>query len=443
MKIKSFNQGTLISKHNQLEYTINKDLCYFNDIDEVKKEMLTEEYNDNKYYFTLKDIKEADNYYTFEYQVEEEYRSLRSIKKESRTLKLSLLDYILKINPLQHDYTVLDPSNIYYKNIEDVKIGFKGHEWLPKEEISDLEQYKLLILGIISKYSYSQYKANKYTLLSKEKDTFLHKVNNAENFQDLKTIVNTELNQVETEHLLNEEHRVRTNKRARNVSIIASLLIFATIAILVVFLMKNQMESNLSNEFTQAEQLQETNTIYKDLYNGDIETAVDKMNNSEEFTEEDIINVYKDNSMYQELIEFDNQETPFVIEELRDLEQVSTIRELAFEYEDNLVLQNELAVIDDDMTYLMGASLESMYDEQKKRVAEVALRNDNAQLAQEINNTLKSSDIEIALIEKQISDLESQKESLDDDDEEKAIDRDIDDLEKEIESIENDNSNDS
>ena len=248
---------------------------------------------------------------------------------------------------------------------------------------------------------------------------------------------------METEHLLNEEHRVRTNKRVRNVSILASLLIFATIAILVVFLMKNQMESNLSNEFTQAEQLQETNTIYKDLYNGDIETAVDKMNNSEEFTEEDIINVYKDNSMYQELIEFDNQETPFVIEELRDLEQVSTIRELAFEYEDNLVLQNELAVIDDDMTYLMGASLESMYDEQKKRVAEVALRNDNAQLAEEINNTLKSSEIEIALIEKQISDLESQKESLDDDDEEKAIDKDIDDLEKEIKSIENDKSNDS
>src|SRR5699024_6968973 len=442
MKIKSFNQGTLISKHNQLEYTINKDLCYFNDIDEVKKEMLTEEYNDNKYYFTLKDIKEADNYYTFEYQVEEEYRSLRSIKKESRTLKLSLLDYILKINPLQHDYTVLDPSNIYYKNIEDVKIGFKGHEWLPKEEISDLEQYKLLILGIIYKYNYSQYKANKYTVLSKQKNTFLQRVNNAENFQDLKTIVNTELNQVETEHLLNEEHRVRTNKRVRNVSIFASLLIFATIAILVVFLMKNQMESNLSNEFTQAEQLQETNTIYKYLYNGDIETAVDKMNNSEEFTEEDIINVYKDNSMYQELIEFDNQETPFVIEELRDLEQVSTIRELAFEYEDNLVLQNELAVIDDDMTYLMGASLESMYDEQKKRVAEVALRNDNAQLAEEINNTLKSSEIEIALIEKQISDLESQKESLDDDDEEKAIDKDIDDLEKEIKSIENDKSND-
>ena len=57
---------------------------------------------------------------------------------------------------------------------------------------------------------------------------------------------------METEHLLNEEHRVRTNKRVRNVSIFASLLIFATIAILVVFLMKNQMESNLSNEFTQA-----------------------------------------------------------------------------------------------------------------------------------------------------------------------------------------------
>lgn len=443
MKIKSFNQGSLISKHNQLEYTINKDLCYFNDVDEVKKEMLSEEHNSNNYYFPLKDIKEADNYYTFEYQVEDGYSSLRSIKKESRTLKLSLLDYILKINPLQHDYTVLDPSNIYYRNIEDVKIGFRGHEWLPKEEISDLEQYKLLILGIVSKYSYSKYKTNKYTLLSKEKDTFLHTVNNAESFQQLKTIVNRELNQVETEHLLSEEHRNRTNKRVRNVSIIASTLVLTTIAVLAVLLLKNQMETELENEFVQVEQLQEVNTVYKDLYNNDIDKAVESMTNSEDFTDEDISNVYKDNKMYQDLIEFDNQQTPFVIEDLRDSENVSQIRELAFEYEDNLVLQNELAIIDEDMSYLMGASLETMYDEQMERVANVALRNDYIQIAEEVNNSINSPKLQISLLEKEVADLKTQKEDIDDDDEEKAIDKDIAELEEQIEELENTNSNNS
>lgn len=441
MKIKSFNQGTLISKHNQLEYTINKDLCYFNDVNEVRKEMMTEETDLNNYYFNLKDIKEADSYYTFEYQVEDGYSSLRSIKKESRTLKLSLLDYILKINPLQHGYTVLDPSNIYYKNIEDVKIGFRGHEWLPKEEMSDLEQYKLLILGIVSKYSYSKYKTNKYTLLSKEKDTFLHTVNNAESFSQLKKIVNTELNQVETEHLLNEEHRNRTNKRIRNISIIATALILTTIAVIAVFIIQGQMQKELENEFAQAEELQSENTIYKDLYNDEIDKAIKGMENSDEFSDEDIIDVYKDNLMYEDLIEFDSQETPFVIENLRDSENVSKIRELAFEYEDNLVLQNELAIIDGDMAYLMGASLETMYDEQMERVADVALQNDHIQIAEEVNDSINSPRLQVQLIERQIKQLETEKEELDDDDEEKAIDNDIEDLEEQIEELENTDSN--
>lgn len=438
MKIQNFNKGTLISKHNQLEYLINKDLCYFNDVEEVRREMLNE--NEQQHYFILKDIKEADNYYTFEYTVEDGYSNLRSIKNESRTLKLSLLDYILKINPLQHNYTVLDPSNIFYKNIEDVKIGFRGHEWLPKEEISDLEQYKLLILGVISKYTYAKYKTNKYNLLSKEKDTFLHTVNNAESFSQLKAIVNTELNEVETKHLLNEEHRNRTNKRIRNVSIIGSILIIATLAIIAVFLMRTQMETNLQNQFAQAEELKQTNTIYKDLYNGDIEQATNKMADSDDFNEEDIINVYKEHGMYEELIELDNQETPYIIEELRNNDNTDTIRQYAFNYEDNLVLQNELAIIDEDMTYLMGANIDTMYEEQMERVAELALNNNNTSLAEEINEVVNSPSISIELLQSQISELETQKENTDDDDEEDSIDNDIEEIENQIEEIEQNNN---
>lgn len=438
MKIQNFNKGTLISKHNQLEYLINKDLCYFNDVEEVRREMLNE--NEQQHYFILKDIKEADNYYTFEYTVEDGYSNLRSIKNESRTLKLSLLDYILKINPLQHNYTVLDPSNIFYKNIEDVKIGFRGHEWLPKEEISDLEQYKLLILGVISKYTYAKYKTNKYNLLSKEKDTFLHTVNNAESFSQLKAIVNTELNEVETKHLLNEEHRNRTNKRIRNVSIIGSILIIATLAIIAVFLMRTQMETNLQNQFAQAEELKQTNTIYKDLYNEDIEQATNKMADSDDFNEEDIINVYKEHGMYEELIELDNQETPYIIEELRNNDNTDTIRQYAFNYEDNLVLQNELAIIDEDMTYLMGANIDTMYEEQMERVAELALNNNNTSLAEEINEVVNSPSISIELLQSQISELETQKENTDDDDEEDSIDNDIEEIENQIEEIEQNNN---
>lgn len=435
MKIKSFNKGSLILKHNQLEYTINKDLCYFNDVNEVRKEMLENDKCENNYYFPLKDIKEAESYYTFEYTIEDGYSSLHSVKKESRTLKLSLLDYILEINPLEHYFTVLDPANIYYKNIEDVKIGFRGHEWLPKEEISDLEQYKLLIMGVLSKFSYARYKENKYTLLSKEKDTFLHTINNAESFQKLKKLVRTELNNVETEHLLNEEHRNRTNRRIRNISIIGSAIVLSIIAFLAVLLANNQLEESLAEEFNQAEQLAHENTVYKDLYEGNYDRATQTMINSESFTDEDVIEVYKNQNMYEELLEFENQETPYVIESLRENDRYDYIRELAFKYEENLVLQNELAVIDEDMTYLTSANLDSMYDEQKERVATLALENDYYQLAEKINEQVNSPSIETAIIETRIEQLQNDLDATDDDAEEKSIEDEIEELEDRIDEL--------
>ena len=439
MKIKSFNRGTLISKHNQLEYTINKDLCNFNDVEEVKKEMLTEQEVENKYYFPLKDIKEAENYYTFEYTVEDNYSNLHSVKNESRTLKLSLLDYILEIQPLDHHYTVLDPANIYYRNIEDVKIGFRGHEWLPKEEVSDLEQYKLLILGMISKFNYARYKQNKFTLLSKEKDTFLHTVNNAESFSQLKKIVRKELNDVQTTHLLNEEQRNRTNKRMRNVSIIGAILVLTALSVIAVIIFNNQLQDNLASDFAQAEQLENENTIYRDLYHENYQQATQSMVDSDDFTDEEVINIYKEQNMYEQLIEIDNNETPYVIEDLRTNEQFDTIRELAFQYEDNLVLQNELAIIDEDMTQLISADLASMYEEQMLRAANLGLENDNQQLAEDINEQINSPSIQVSILESRIEQLELDKQNTNDDAEESSIDDDIADLDNQIQELVDEN----
>lgn len=39
MKIRNFNEGTLVGKHNHLEYIINVDLCHISDIDEIRYDL--------------------------------------------------------------------------------------------------------------------------------------------------------------------------------------------------------------------------------------------------------------------------------------------------------------------------------------------------------------------------------------------------------------------
>lgn len=61
-------------------------------------------------------------------------------------------------------------------------------------------------MSTLSQYTFDKYYRNKFEVLSKEKDDFFHKVNNAETFEKLKEIVRHELNQVQTDYLLNEEN---------------------------------------------------------------------------------------------------------------------------------------------------------------------------------------------------------------------------------------------
>lgn len=69
-------------------------------------------------------------------------------------------------------------------------------------------------MSTLSQYTFDKYYRNKFEVLSKEKDDFFHKVNNAETFEKLKEIVRHELNQVQTDYLLNEEKRKRETRKS-------------------------------------------------------------------------------------------------------------------------------------------------------------------------------------------------------------------------------------
>ncbi|MDU0435903.1 MULTISPECIES: hypothetical protein [Staphylococcus] len=425
MKIRNFNEGTLIGKHNHLEYIINADLCHISDIDEIRYD-LTEP---NDLFFEVKDLKKEGNYFHIIYNTDNEYNSFLSAKKESKALKLSLIDYVLKVDPLKDNFTVMHPANLFFKNIEDIKIGFKGHEYLPKPKVNNLEQYKLLIMSTVSQYTYDKYYRNKFEVLSKEKDEFFHKVNNAETFEKLKEIVRQELNQVQTEYLLNEEKRNRETRKKYIRNLVLSFVGIAIVISLIAFMIVNGKQQELNNKIAQADKQEQRSKVYENLYNGNVDQAIKGMKNNNSFNQEDIEKTLKKEKKYEELIELNSKNTPYVIEQLYKEGKQNKIRELAYNFENNDTLDLEKKILDKDGTAFSVGSTGN-YEEQSKRLALVSAEEGYVQSAEDINKKLKDDEVEKEINKAKIKQLEEEKKNTKDKDKKNEIQKDIEKLEK-------------
>ncbi|SGV92864.1 hypothetical protein [Staphylococcus aureus] len=425
MKIRNFNEGTLVGKHNHLEYIINVDLCHISDIDEIRYD-LTEP---NELFFEVKDLQKEGDYFHIIYNTDNEYNSFLSAKKESKALKLSLMDYVLKVDPLKDNITVMHPANLFFKNIEDIKIGFKGHEYLPKPKINNLEQYKLLIMSTLSQYTFDKYYRNKFEVLSKEKDDFFHKVNNAETFEKLKEIVRHELNQVQTDYLLNEEKRKRETQKKYIRNLILGFVGIAIVISLISFMIVNGKQQELDSKIAQADKQEQRSKVYENLYNGNVDQAVKGMKHDDSFNKEDIEKTLKKEKKYEELIELSSKNTPYVIEQLYKEGKQNKIRELAFNFENNDTLSLEKKILDKDGTAFSVGST-GKYEEQSKRLALASAKEGYVESAEDINKKLKDNEVEEEINKAKIKQLKEEKDSTKDKDEKKEIQKDIEKLEK-------------
>lgn len=425
MNIRNFNEGTLVGKHNHLEYIINVDLCHVSDIDEIRYDLT----KPNDLFFEVKDMKREGDYFHIVYNIDEEYNSFLSAKRESKALKLALMDYVLKVNPLENNITYLHPANLYFKNIEDIKIGFKGHEYLPQPKINNLEQYKLLIMSTISHFTFDKYYRNKFEVLSKEKDDFFHKVNNAETFEKLKEIVRKELNEVQTQHLMNEEKRKENYKKKYIRNLILGFVAITFLVSMIAFLIVHGKSNQLDNEIQQAKIEQKKSKIYKNLYNGNVDKAIEGMKKDKHFDKEDLKKTFKKEKKYEQLISLDKKETPYVIEKLYEQKNEKEIRELAYNFENNETLQLEKDIIDKEGTAFSTGS-EGHYKEQNKRLAMVSAEEGYIETAEDINKKLKDSDVEKEINKGKIKQLKEEKDNTDDKDKKKELDKDIEKLEK-------------
>lgn len=425
MKIKDFNEGTLLGKSNQLEYIVNSDLCFVDDLEEIRHHLT----KPNSLFFEVKDLKKEGDYFHIVYNKEDNYQTFLSAKKENKALRLSLMDYILRVDPLKDNITVMHPANVYFKNIEDIKIAFRGHDYLPKPKINNLEQYKLLIMSTLSQYTFDKYYRNKFEVLSKEKDDFFHKVNNAETFEVLKEVVKKELNNVQTEYLLSEEKRKRETKQKYFKRFILSSIAIVILISFISFLIIHNKNNQLNERIAEAQHEKQRNTVYENLYKGNIDEAVKGMEKSKDFKKSDIEDTLKKEKKYEQLIKLDSKNTPFVIEQLYKEGKQNKIRELAYNFENNDTLSLEKQIIDKDGTAFSVGST-GKYKEQNKRLALTSAEEGYVQTAEDINKKLNDSEIEKAINKAKIKQLKDDKESTKDKDEKKEIQKDIEKLEK-------------
>lgn len=425
MKIRNFNDGTLVGKHNHLEYIVNIDLCHISDVDEISHDLT----KPNDLFFEVKDLKKEGDYFHIIYNTDEEYNSFLTAKKESKALKLSLMDHVLKVNPLKDNITVMHPANLFFKNIEDIKIGFKGHEYLPKPKVNNLEQYKLLIMSTLSQYTFDKYYRNKFEVLSKEKDDFFHKVNNAETYEKLCDIVKQELNQVQTEYLLNEEKRHREVRKKYLRNLIIGIVGVAILISLISFMIINGKQQELDHKISQANKQEQRSKVYENLYNGKVDEAVKGMKNDDSFDKKDIENTLKKENKYEELIKLNSKNTPYVIEQLYKQGKQNKIRELAYNFENNDTLDLEKKILDKEGTAFNVGST-GHYKAQNKRLALASAEEGYVETAEDINKKLNDDEVKDEINKAKVKQLKDEKDSTKDKDKKKEIQKDIEKLEK-------------
>lgn len=425
MKIKDFNEGSLIGKHNHLEYIVNVDLCHVSDINEISYYLT----KPDPLFFEVKDLKKEGDYFHIIYNTNEEYNSFLSAKNESKALKLALMDYVLKVNPLKNNITVMHPANLFFKNIEDIKIGFRGHEYLPKPNINDLEQYKLLVMSMISTFTFDKYYRNKYEVLSKEKDDFFHRVNNAETYEKLCEIVRQELNQVQTEHLLNEEKRKKDFRKKYIRNLVIGLVAIAVVMSLISIMIVASKNKQLNDQIAKAHKQEERNKVYENLYNGHVDKAVKQMKKNNTFDKKDVEDTLKKEGKYESLISLDKKNINWVIEELYKEGKQNKIRELAYNFSNNDTLELEKQIIDKDGA-AFSAGTTGHYKEQDIRLAKASAKEGYIQTAEDINKKYHDKDVAKEIKDAKLKELKDEKDKTKDKDKKKEIQKDIEKIEK-------------
>ena len=313
MKILLIDDLTVYTKKNEYTVHINDSKVLAENVSEL--EVLKKE---NEYCFKLSSIEHEGQKYILKYSIEEGYKPIIRAKTYSNVLRLSILERILAINPLEAfgDKVILHPQNIFFKDLKSIKFMYRSNKLIPYiHNYTDLEQYKLLVMSMISQYSLEKFKINKNSLLNKIKDNFLFKVDKAQSIEELHSIVNEKLNTDETQHFKDIETTKKLNTQKKTMSRILTGAVVLIILIVVIGVSKvsnNKVKDVYSNKIEMADNKA---NAYKYLSLGEYQRGTNLLKKSG-YTKSQIADVYLQFEQYDSAIKADPNSTSKVIKRM-------------------------------------------------------------------------------------------------------------------------------
>ena len=171
-------------------------------------------------FFELKDISKdtgkADKY-IFKYETPANAKNLLSAKNGHEILKLSLLNEVIKDDMLnQRDVFIplIHPANIFFMDMKTIRYMYTDNGELYTSKKPALEQYKALIVSMMTKYSYEKMlnAAVRKDILQKHSNVFLIQIEKCKTIEEMQKLLDNRLNKTESDFFLfrlREENEIR------------------------------------------------------------------------------------------------------------------------------------------------------------------------------------------------------------------------------------------
>ncbi|MCQ6267834.1 hypothetical protein M1K46_19590 [Fictibacillus sp. WQ 8-8] len=414
MKIQLFEHGTLfISKEKHYRLEIGEDKVVgerTEDLEDLKAP--------SPYFFQLSDINKENDRFLLNYEIEDEYQPLTVVKNYSTVMRLSLLYTLLETDPLGtfSEKVLVHPRNIFFKDLKTIKFLYRSNRWLPYDQTSALEQYKILILSLFSRFTYEKYKRDKEKVLKKEKEAFFFEVANAASLAELKTLLFNRLTKEETEHFFQveqEKSRLRQQKRLWTALCAAVCLSAFGGSFLLQQNTVHKVETAYAKDLNKEKQ---ESKFYRLLSEDNYEGAITHLKKNHG-SKKQLAQLYFDHGDYQQAIDTNPLLIKPTIKLLYERHKEQEILKLKG---DSPYLQLEKKIVSYDYGVLLSEQSFTKDKDQLLRIGKAFVAHGDLSDAKNVNQRLRNKQLgniiqqtelknKITVLEKQIQDIKDQK----------------------------------
>jgi len=394
MKITLMEEATLyLDKNNQAKIELGNNLVLFENDSELEALKIK-----SPDFFTLKEITHENTKCVLNYDIEEGYQSFFEAKGYSNVIRLSLLDRVLELDPLSNypERVLLHPRNIYFKDFKTIKFLYRSNQFLPSvKNTSIIDQYKLLILSMLSKYSYEQFSFKKIELLEKENDIFFNVIENAATMPVLKELIREKLFQDETNFFKNlEEDKLKNRVTKRQLRFIAcgvtGMMMAIAISVSMIQIRNYRVvaDQQIKNATTMGQ-------AYEFLAKGETDKGIETLKQTNP-SDQTLAEAYFIVKQYDNAINTDHNYANIVVSKLYKAKEESKVLGLKTE---NKYIQIEKHILSYDKNSLLVDKEFVQDKDQLIRIGYAFLKNNDIATAKGINIKLNNESLKLAIQE--------------------------------------------